>query len=181
MRVSNAQRRHRAGCGTRWIRLGAREERGAEMVEFAVVVTLLLLLVFGIIAFGLTIYSDVNLSNAAREGARNAVVANFSCGGTCTGTTPASGIADFVKNDTNLKKQSVSVMVQFPASYAVGQEVLVCAIYPMTDVGGITSPLLGGRYLKTTTKMRLEQTPANTDTTTYADTPPSGQSWSFCS
>jgi TadE-like protein len=181
MRVSNAQRRHRSvrnqGCPED---PRARSERGAELVEFAIVVTLLLVLVFGIIGFGLTLYSDVGLNNAVREGARNAVVANYSCGGTCTGATPANGVADFVKNDTGLKKQSLAVMVQFPATYAVGQEVLVCAMYPMTDISGLLSPFLGGRYIKSETKMRLEQAPG-TMPATYQDPAPNGQSWSFCS
>jgi Flp pilus assembly protein TadG len=58
-------RRH-ALCG--------RDERGAAAVEFALIVGVLVLVVFGIIEFGRA-YSEVNvMQGAAREGARLAAV-----------------------------------------------------------------------------------------------------------
>jgi Flp pilus assembly protein TadG len=45
-------------------------ERGAAAVEFALVVPILLILVFGIIDFGLAMTQQSLISNAAREGAR---------------------------------------------------------------------------------------------------------------
>jgi hypothetical protein len=51
-----------------------KENRGASMVEFAIVLPLLLLLVFGIIEFGLIVYNKQILTNACREGARAGVV-----------------------------------------------------------------------------------------------------------
>ncbi len=55
-------------------------ERGAATVEFAVIATLLLLVLFGIIEFGLTFFQKHFVSNAAREGLRTGVVAdNFNC------------------------------------------------------------------------------------------------------
>lgn len=54
-------------------RLRKREE-GAAAVEFAIVATLLMLLVFGVIEFGLWIAQYESMSSAAREGARVAAV-----------------------------------------------------------------------------------------------------------
>lgn len=51
-----------------------REERGAMVVEFGLVVPILLLLVFGIIDFGRAYYTLNNLTSAVREGVRRAVV-----------------------------------------------------------------------------------------------------------
>ena len=51
-----------------------RRERGAALVEFAVVVPLFLILVFGVIEAGWFFAQEVELRNAAREGARLAVV-----------------------------------------------------------------------------------------------------------
>lgn len=45
-------------------------ERGAAVVEFALIVPLLLLLVFGIAEFGRAYYLQTTISNAAREGVR---------------------------------------------------------------------------------------------------------------
>lgn len=51
-----------------------REERGAMVVEFGLVVPILLLLVFGIIDFGRAYYTLNNLTSAVREGVRRAAV-----------------------------------------------------------------------------------------------------------
>jgi Flp pilus assembly protein TadG len=56
-------------------RVGRRErnqqrERGAVLVEFAIVLPLLLGLVFGMVSFGFWYNNKLNLSTAAREGAR---------------------------------------------------------------------------------------------------------------
>lgn len=48
--------------------------RGASMVEFALVAPLLFLLLFGIIEFGVIMYDQVALRNASREGARQAAL-----------------------------------------------------------------------------------------------------------
>ena len=47
-----------------------RQERGGIVVEFALIIPVLLLLVFGIVDFGHAWYMDHLLSNASREGAR---------------------------------------------------------------------------------------------------------------
>ncbi len=54
---------------------GQREnESGAALVEFALVLPLLLVLVFGIIDFGLYFYNDLQLTHVARDAARFASV-----------------------------------------------------------------------------------------------------------
>jgi Flp pilus assembly protein TadG len=47
-----------------------RDETGAALVEFAITLTMLLVLVFGIIDFGRALFTMNNLTQAAREGAR---------------------------------------------------------------------------------------------------------------
>jgi Flp pilus assembly protein TadG len=45
-------------------------QEGVAMVEFAIIVPLLVILVFGIIDFGLIFYNKQVITNASREGAR---------------------------------------------------------------------------------------------------------------
>ncbi len=47
-----------------------RNEKGATVVEFAIIVPLLMLLIFAIIEFGFIFYTKGVVTNAAREGAR---------------------------------------------------------------------------------------------------------------
>jgi Flp pilus assembly protein TadG len=56
------------------IRLTNRPERGAALVEFAVILPLFLLLLFGIMDAGWMFAQQIEMTNATREGARLAVV-----------------------------------------------------------------------------------------------------------
>jgi Flp pilus assembly pilin Flp len=53
---------------------GSRQQDGAAAVEFALLLPLLILLLFGFIQFGLAFNSRIQATNAAREAARLAVV-----------------------------------------------------------------------------------------------------------
>lgn len=65
-----------------------RRERGAALVEFAIVLPLFLLLIGGMVDFGRAFYTEVMLTNAAREGARAAMYGNSP---TTRATTALSG------------------------------------------------------------------------------------------
>lgn len=51
-----------------------RSEKGQAMVEFALTLPILVLILCGIIDFGWLYYNQITLNNAAREGARYAVI-----------------------------------------------------------------------------------------------------------
>jgi Flp pilus assembly protein TadG len=51
-----------------------RRQRGQALVEFSIILPVFFLLVAGMFDFGLGIYSDLTLVNAAREGARVGVI-----------------------------------------------------------------------------------------------------------
>jgi Flp pilus assembly protein TadG len=53
-----------------------RSDRGAAMVEFALILPILLMLVIGIIEFGRAYNTTVSMQAAAREGAREAALGN---------------------------------------------------------------------------------------------------------
>jgi hypothetical protein len=85
-----------------------RSERGAELIEFALVLPLLLFIVMGVIDFGFLFQRFEVVTNAAREGARMAVLPGYatadvtarvqsyvSTGGlTVTATNPAIAVTD---------------------------------------------------------------------------------------
>jgi Flp pilus assembly protein TadG len=56
-----------------------RDQRGASAVEFALVVPFLLLIVFGIIVYGMVFAQSLSLSNAARQAARSGVIEGTTC------------------------------------------------------------------------------------------------------
>ena len=55
-------------------RMRLRGERGAAAVEFAITAVVLLMIVFGIIEFGILMFDKHVLTNASREGARAGIV-----------------------------------------------------------------------------------------------------------
>jgi len=61
------------------LREATRKDDGASAVEFALVLPLLALLVFGIITFGFYFAGALGLSNGTREAARYGVVQNRTC------------------------------------------------------------------------------------------------------
>jgi Flp pilus assembly protein TadG len=57
-----------------------RDENGASAVEFALIMPIFIVLVFGIIAFGIVFAQNLALGNSARQAARFAVVQERTCG-----------------------------------------------------------------------------------------------------
>ncbi|HEX2894818.1 MAG TPA: TadE/TadG family type IV pilus assembly protein [Marmoricola sp.] len=57
-----------------------RSDDGTAVVEFALVAPVFIVLVFGVISFGIVFAQNLALGNGAREAARSAVVENRTCG-----------------------------------------------------------------------------------------------------
>lgn len=70
-----------------------RQERGAQAVEFALVVPLLLLLLVGIIEFGRILNVHISVSGAAREGARVMAIQNDAAAATDATIAAAPALA----------------------------------------------------------------------------------------
>lgn len=161
-----------------------RRERGASLVEFAIVMPVLFLLLFGITDFGMQFANMNAVRQGTRDGARQAVVANFGASNVCA----LNGVADtskpgaylicLTKSRVGLANENVRVKVRFTSSNNVGNSVLVCSMFPMSSVSGFFTPLFSGRILKTKVEMRIEQVDQNLVDT--AENPLSGQSWSWC-
>lgn len=52
-----------------------KEQKGASAVEFAILLPVLILILFGTVEFGLLLYNQQVITNASREGARTGIVA----------------------------------------------------------------------------------------------------------
>ena len=141
--------------------------RGQSLVEFALILPVLLILVFGIIDFGMGLRSYISLTNATREGARFAAVGNpagaypANCDGT-TGTTVVGRTCVALGGLSLTDLQNVSV--SYPLGQAPGNSVVVSSHYHyhyITPVGDIVNFFSAGSFpaylnLDATTDMRLE-------------------------
>ena len=65
-------------------RLGRHDERGAEMVEFAFVVVLLIALLYGIISYGLVLAAQSTVTQAAADAARSGIVVSSTAAAVAT-------------------------------------------------------------------------------------------------
>ncbi len=110
-------------------RAGRRAGAGQALVEFALVFPVFVLLLAGMIDFGLGLYSYMSLISAAREGARLGVTA-------CTATDCASAVQAKVTASSNGLAPTVTVACANTAgtaeactSSASGHSVTVTASY----------------------------------------------------
>src|ERR1039458_10515869 len=62
-------------------RLGVRSDEGATLVEFALSCSILCMMLFGIVEVSLAVYTYDFVSEAARDGARYAIVRGAKCAG----------------------------------------------------------------------------------------------------
>src|SRR5690349_12377184 len=67
-------------------------QRGSTVVEIAIALTLLLTVIFGIMAFGWALFAYDSVSNGAREGARWAIVHGSQSSSPATSATVLSAV-----------------------------------------------------------------------------------------
>ena len=132
--------------------IGRRSERGASLVEFALVFPLLITLLFGIMEAGWLFAQLTETRNAAREGARLAVVdfgsgeeviaetcarANFSADGATVTITMTGDVEDPLGDPT------ANVTVDIVKAYE--------------SLTGFLDPVFGGTPLDSSVTMRVER------------------------
>jgi Flp pilus assembly protein TadG len=99
-----------------------RNEKGQTLTEFAMVLPILLLVLFGVIQLGIVFNNYVTITDAARAGARKAVVSRQAA-------SPSSVTATAVRNSaTNLDQSKLGVTVS--STWQQGTDVSVTATYP---------------------------------------------------
>jgi Flp pilus assembly protein TadG len=128
---------------------------------------MLLIIVFGIVDFGLGLRSYISLTNATREGARFAAVGNpaGSFPSECNGTTTTTVIGRTCVAVEGLDRSNItSLTVTYPNGQGPGNSVIVAANYTyhyVTPLGDFIHFFSGGTLtetlpLSTSTDMRLE-------------------------
>jgi Flp pilus assembly protein TadG len=107
------------------------DERGAELIEFAFALPILLLVVAGIIDFGILFQRYEVVTNAAREGARVGILADYDetdiqnrvnsylAASGLTDTAPAPGVSydDVEVTPGGASVSVVTVTVQYPHNF----------------------------------------------------------------
>ena len=143
--------------------------RGAAAVEFALVMPILLLLVFGIINYGLVLNDSNNARQGAREAARRAAVQDF---GTCAGTTSVK-IQCMAKAQVGALSGNAYVSVKAP-TWAKGQPLTVCVVITPNNMTKIV-PM--PKSVSALTTMSIEVDSPAVTAVSAVDTPPSGISY----
>jgi Flp pilus assembly protein TadG len=125
----------------------AADERGQTMVEFVIVVPVLLMLLFGVIQFGIVYNNYLNITDATRVGARKAAVSR-------TAANPEALSEAAVRTAAaDLDQAKLNVTVEETA-WAHGGDVKVCANYPY-EVNLLGFVVASGRVSSCTTE-RIE-------------------------
>jgi Flp pilus assembly protein TadG len=125
-----------------------RRTRGQAMVEFTLILPCLMLLILGIYQFGQTYADYIQVTNAARDGGRKALVSRGD----------ANGVADTITAAKNatwwLNTSNMSVTVSPAQPWAEGQNVTVTVTYPYSI--SLLGFVVASGTLKSATTVRME-------------------------
>ena len=106
-----------------------KREDGAAAVEFALLLPLLMMILFGIIEFGLVLYNQEVITNASREGARAGIIIR-------SPRTEAiiQGVVDDVVNTylegAGLNVSNATISASAISCCAPGEDLIVNVTYP---------------------------------------------------
>ena len=132
-----------------------KRRRGSSAVEFAMVAPIFLVLVFGILEFGRLVMVQQIVTNAAREGARAAVLDG------ATNQEVQDAVSEYLEA-SSVSSETVTVSPDPLNSAASGDPVSVTIDLPFSAVSWLPAPwFLDGKTLNSTVVMRRESTSAN--------------------
>jgi Flp pilus assembly protein TadG len=137
-----------------------RGEKGATLVEFAFILPIFILFIFGIIDFGWAFSQNLDVKQGAREGGRILAVNG---GSGASATARCQDLQTQIKNrTTELTNASETIILTFTDADGdgvkdVGELAGVTLKYPLSSLSGVSNAFLSGTMSSTVT-MRLEQT-----------------------
>jgi len=175
-------------------------ERGAVLVELAMVVPILVLLIMGIVDYAVLFNQKIGLRGGVREAAWNGSRGIFGAApnSSCTLTFPAAlpdlntqKVMCMAKRRSGLDQSEVRVMVRMvdldnpslPATYTNGKGMMVCAMRKASSTTHFFSSLFTNSFqVARLTTVILAIDPAVTVVLGGAETPFPGKAggWSFC-
>jgi hypothetical protein len=127
-----------------------KSDRGANLVEFAILAPFLIMLLFGIIEFAWVFSQNLDLRHGAREGARMAATDDI---------TPGSEIADICARMDVGNTNNTTVDISNSGT-SIGDDITVTISAPPDTLTGIMDWVLPSTMtLSTTAIVRQEQIP----------------------
>ncbi|MBM7519576.1 TadE family protein [Nocardioides nitrophenolicus] len=162
----------------RWVRRARRRDaaRGAAAVEFALVGVILVLIVFGILQYGLYFDDSLNANHGVRETARMSVVGKTTPG---CGTPGWPAISCTVESMVDRAPADTYVKLSAPDGWARGNLLQVCVLVRSRGDFGML-PMPNGGFVRASLRMSIEEDTAKPAGTGTADAVPTGQSWAWC-
>jgi Flp pilus assembly protein TadG len=127
-------------------RIHLHDEQGQTMTEFAIILPILCLLLFGIIQFGILFNNYVTLTDATRAGARKGAVSRQA-------SNPRQACIDQVKSSGSGLDQS-KLTVDCQSTWQPASDVTVTATYPYSI--NLMGVVIASGTLKSTTQERVE-------------------------
>jgi Flp pilus assembly protein TadG len=145
---------------------GRRQTRGQSLAEFAIVLPLLLLLFMGVVDFGRAIYAYNTVSNAARDGARKAIVDQRVVSGVAAGAQEAASQATALGlNPTDVNQVRVEYLLPdltgpCPTTFVEWQGCVarVRVQWKFSAITPIVGTVVGPITLSSTTSLPIERT-----------------------
>ncbi|MEH7352858.1 TadE/TadG family type IV pilus assembly protein [Neobacillus drentensis] len=122
-----------------------KSENGQSLVEFALILPVLVMLLFGIVDFGRAFHAYLTIDHAGREAARAASIGKDNAAVKLIAKNRATSIG--------LKEDWVDVST---TSRTPGTEVQITITYPFNFITPVLGPLVKTIQLKDTTVMTVE-------------------------
>lgn len=158
-------------------------DTGAAAVEMALVLPMLVLLLAGIMDYGLLLNDQMAMRQGVGAAVRQGVVGQAGSSDSCPIAGAAAANAQtrklicLTKQATSVDSGSSRVMISFPGTQLKGGSLIMCVQYPMESTTTIFDPLMDG-VLKAKVEMRIEQDLSGF--TSAAETALPGGDWTWC-
>jgi Flp pilus assembly protein TadG len=148
------------------ILVSGRRSRGQSLTEFALILPILLLIIFGVVDFGRAIYAYNAVSNAAREGGRTAIVNQTASDIRSRAIQQATALGIDAASVSCPPAGPSGVCIQFknatltadcsPATGALGCVAVITVKYSMTPLTPIIGSIIGSIPISAQTKQAIE-------------------------